>query len=38
MMITILLVAVAAVGLVGTVRALATDGYRAVPTDPSRLP
>lgn len=38
MMITILLAAVAVVGLVGAVRAVATDGYRATPTDPSRLP
>ncbi|RLK46603.1 hypothetical protein C7474_2787 [Microbacterium telephonicum] len=32
---TLLLAGVAAVG---TVRALFTDGYRRVPTDPSRIP
>lgn len=38
MMITILLVALAVVGVVATVRALPTDGYHAAPTDPTRLP
>ena len=38
MFITMLLAAVAVAGLVGALRALPTDGYRAVPTDPTRLP
>lgn len=38
MMITILLAAVALIGLVGSVRALTNDGYRATPTDRNRLP
>jgi hypothetical protein len=38
MMITILLAAVAVVGVVATLRALPTDGYHAAPTDPTRLP
>ena len=37
MMITILLAAVAVIGVVATLRALPTDGYRPVPTDPTRL-
>jgi hypothetical protein len=38
MFLLILLAALAVVGIVGTLRALPVDGYRRVPTDPSRLP
>ncbi|SBS72591.1 exported hypothetical protein [uncultured Microbacterium sp.] len=38
MMIVILLAALAVVGLIGTARAVTTDGYRATPTDPARHP
>ncbi len=38
MMITILLAALAVVGVVATIRALPIDGYHAAPTDPTRLP
>jgi len=34
----LLLTALAVAGAVGTVRAVMRDGYRAVPTDWSRLP
>ncbi|MBM7468998.1 hypothetical protein JOD62_001546 [Microbacterium keratanolyticum] len=36
MVLIIALTALALWGLVGTVRALRTDGYRALPTDPQR--
>jgi hypothetical protein len=38
MFILLVIAALAIVGVVATLRALPTDGYRAVPTDPTRLP
>jgi len=38
MFLFITLVALAVAGIVGTLRALPTDGYRQLPTDPTRLP
>jgi len=38
MFITIIVAVIATVGIIGTLRALTIDGYRATPTDPSRLP
>lgn len=38
MILLLLVTLIAAVGLIGTVRAVATDGYRATPTDPARHP
>ncbi|CAI9390966.1 hypothetical protein MICABA_01617 [Microbacterium sp. T2.11-28] len=38
MFILLLIAGLAIVGAVATLRALPTDGYRAVPTDPARLP
>ncbi len=38
MILLLLLTLIAAVAATGTVRALRTDGYRAVPTDTTRLP
>lgn len=34
----IIIIATVVAGVVGTVSRLFTDGYRQVPTDPSRLP
>ncbi len=38
MILVLLLTALSAIGVVGTVRALRNDGYRRTPTDWSRLP
>lgn len=38
MFILLVLAALAVAGIVGTLRALPVDGYRRIPTDPSRLP
>lgn len=38
MLFLILFTALAVAGAIGTVRALASDGYRRIPTDPNRLP
>lgn len=38
MLTVLLLIALSTVGTVATVRALRVDGYRRIPTDPSRLP
>ncbi len=38
MILLILLAVLAVAGIVGTLRALPIDGYRQVPTDPSRFP
>lgn len=38
MILVILLAALAVIAVVGTVRALMTDGYRRVPTEWSRVP
>lgn len=38
MFILILVAALAAAGAIATVRALPSDGYRRIPTDPNRLP
>jgi multisubunit Na+/H+ antiporter MnhG subunit len=38
MFLLILSAALALAGAIGTVRALLSDGYRRIPTDPTRLP
>lgn len=38
MFLLIILAALAVAGIVGTLHALPIDGYRRIPTDPSRLP